>query len=160
MDNIEIILNQNKNVNYLGKFYNRNKLEFPILRKIYENAELSKSTSPIPNNINTVETINTIDKNTNTVDKNSNTADKNSNMVDKNSNKLDTDELIIDNEIVIIKNDTDIKPIETLNKPIQEKSQDIIENSFLLNTSKTIFLWISSLIIMSGIEQYVFRNLF
>lgn len=153
MDNIEIILNQNKNVNYLGKFYNRNKLEFPILRKIYENAELNKSTSPIANNINTAETINNVET-INIIDKNS--------KIDENSNKLDKDGVIIDDEVVIIKNDVaNIKPIDTFNKsPIDEKTQDINVDSFLLNTSKTIFLWLSSLIIMSGIEQYIFRNLF
>jgi hypothetical protein len=38
MNNIGIILNQdnNNNQSYLGKFYQRNRLEFPVIRKIYE----------------------------------------------------------------------------------------------------------------------------
>jgi hypothetical protein len=153
MDNIEIILNQNKNVNYLGKFYNRNKLEFPILRKIYENNELNNRISPIPNNINTIEIINTIDKNSK-VNENS--------KLDENSNKLDKDGIIMDNEVIIIKNDVDnIKPIETFNKLyIDEKTQDIKGDSYLLSKSKTIFLWLSSLIVMFAIEQHIFKNLF
>ena len=43
MNNIGIILNQDNNQSYLGKFYNRNTLEFPVIRKIYEQIELNKT---------------------------------------------------------------------------------------------------------------------
>ena len=43
MNNIGIILNQDKNQPYLGKFYNRNTLEFPVIRKIYEQIELNRN---------------------------------------------------------------------------------------------------------------------
>lgn len=43
MNNIGIILNQDNNQSYLGKFYNRNRLDFPIIRKIYEQIETNNN---------------------------------------------------------------------------------------------------------------------
>ena len=55
MNNIGIILNQdNNNQSYLGKFYQRNQLEFPVIRKIYEQSESSKNLI-INNNQNILE---------------------------------------------------------------------------------------------------------
>jgi hypothetical protein len=53
MNNIGIILNQdnNNNQSYLGKFYQRNRLEFPVIRKIYEQIETSKMNSNTNNQI-------------------------------------------------------------------------------------------------------------
>ena len=47
MNNIGIILNQDNNQSYLGKFYNRNRLEFPVIRKIYEQIETNKNNENI-----------------------------------------------------------------------------------------------------------------
>ena len=57
MNNIGIILNQDNNQSYLGKFYNRNRLEFPVIRKIYEQIETTKNNENIvlKNQINNTE---------------------------------------------------------------------------------------------------------
>ena len=149
MDNIEIILNQNKNINYLGKFYNRGKLEFPILRKIYESSELTKSNLP---NSNNNEYISKLDNNE-TISK-----------LDNNEpiSKLDSNETIskLDNNEPISKldNNETISRLEINNQSINKKAT--INESFVLTTSNIVFLWVSSLIIMYGIEYQIFRNLF
>ena len=65
MNNIGIILNQDNKPSYLGKFYNRNQLEFPVIRKIYEQIEFNKSNIAYNNkNINyekKILDINTVD---------------------------------------------------------------------------------------------------
>jgi lipopolysaccharide export LptBFGC system permease protein LptF len=114
MNNIGIILNQdNNNQSYLGKFYNRNTLEFPVIRKIYEQIELNKT-----NNNPTL-----VDKN-NSFNHEPKNDYINSNIGFDETLKSITDKIIIENEYTDTNND-EIDSVN-INHEIQNNSNEII----------------------------------
>jgi hypothetical protein len=185
MNNFGIILNQDNNQSYLGKFYNRNTLEFPVIRKIYEKIENNKS-KELSNNIN--ENVAMEDRNILYLENNNNEYTNNINnkiTIDKidinlENNNLDSEDIIIldkingeskinnelidnnTNNIEQKKNELYTENIPSSYLEIGKKIEKEIEKEnqssyFNFNSKEVIFLWISSILIIYNIEYNILK---
>ena len=190
MNNIGIILNQDNNQSYLGKFYNRNRLEFPVIRKIYEQIETSKNNGS--KNQNLVLTNQNINLEKNNLDVNTNTAIIGNEYVDEIPHDNIINELTNSNndEIIIldksyyasIKNNSELS-IDTYNlelntkdtsyintaindTPINNKNKKlvniipVVDIKSKFNNSELLFLWLSSILLMLSLKYNIFTNIF
>ena len=157
MNNIGIILNQDKNQPYLGKFYNRNTLEFPVIRKIYEQIEMNRNNE----NNSHIDLTNLSPKNDGA---NTNT---NTNII----NPISANDISIIDEgcmehVAVIENNNIQKQPENINSNIIETISPILEiekkqqYNYNLNKYETIFLWMSSILLMTSLHYNIFKNMF
>jgi len=184
MNNFGIILNQDNNQSYLGKFYNRNRLEFPVIRKIYEQIENNKTTEQSNNQniVNEDKTIlhlqeTNINEYTNIIN-DKNLGDKIDIKLQYTNSELE-DIIILDKTICeskinneLIDNNTSNN--ESQNKDINLKKISLVKNIidsnlknhktnyyFNFNTKELLFLWLSSILVIYKIEFYltkIFNN--
>lgn len=169
MNNFGIILNQDNNQSYLGKFYNRNRLEFPVIRKIYEQIEINKNT----------ETNNTIINNDSVNNKLKDINNLNDQIILEKIEDINTqsdDLIILENKVCesIINNEycnnelsnatpnitpSHLDKIEIDKLNIAKSSTNIEKKNdyFEFNTKQIIFLWLSSLLIIYSIEYKLFK---
>lgn len=120
MNNIGIILNQdNNNQSYLGKFYQRNQLEFPVIRKIYEQSETSKNLISNNNQKNILENNNLNETNL--------SASANNNLNETNRSVSANNNVNDDGYVNAVINDIEnYIENETINKQVNGYNDDII----------------------------------
>ena len=148
MNNIGIILNQDKNQPYLGKFYNRNTLEFPVIRKIYDQIEMSRH-----NENNSLSDITNLSPKNNNVNTNTNT-NTNTNAI----NILSINDIAILHDDPIEQVNINSNIIDTINPILEiEKTE---QNKYNLNKYEIVFLWMSSILLISSLHYNIFKNMF
>jgi hypothetical protein len=175
MNNIGIILNQDNNQSYLGKFYNRNRLEFPVIRKIYEQIETNKNVDNTEKNIsNTTITTKSIEEE----QLKTNSTEIKKEIVNKidieTCNDLDIrdndDIIVLDNNYVVSKiNKTELNTennelelfdnISQVNNYIDKSEKNELPNLQLehkFNNRELIFLWLSSIVLIVSIEYNLY----
>ncbi len=153
MNNIGIILNQDKNQPYLGKFYNRNTLEFPVIRKIYEQIELNRN-----------------NENNSHIDiKNLSPKDDSTNANIINSISMNDISILDDDHmehLAIIENYNIQKQPDNINSNIIDNINPILEiekkqqYNYNLDKYQIVFLWMSSILLMTSLHCNIFKNMF